>query len=140
MITGGEIMRTDEVKTLMIGKDIPWNDIKRKIFRVEAFLPVSTLGRNEIANMSLFSARAILKVYNREFKDKAEIIYMPVTHKKDFTHLWELYVDRHVSENEEVELQYLPQDKGLLRLFRNVLPRLLIKVRPKGSMELIAGV
>ena len=59
-----------------------------------------------------------------------------VSSEVDFRHLWDLYEQRRVADDEEILLTHVPVDnKGFGRLIRMLLPCLDIMVYPKGHLE-----
>jgi len=59
-----------------------------------------------------------------------------VSNEIDFRHLWELYEDRLVADDEEVLLVHVPADhEGIGRLVAKSLPCLDIMVYPKGHFK-----
>ena len=128
-------MYADKLEVLMIGRNIPWADIKGEFLRVELFLPLSTIEGKEIKSLSLFEARAYLKVHSPHLKYEGANVYLPVLHKLDFRHLWELYQVRSVLPEEEVLVIYKPSEEGFRKLFGKTFPHLFIEVRPRGSLE-----
>ncbi|MDO9333243.1 MAG: hypothetical protein Q7T57_01810 [Dehalococcoidales bacterium] len=123
-------------KGRFIGKDIPWAETDGQMFRVEYFLRFAFMERGKVKDISKFMPYAVLRVYCPEFFIPGEELYMPVVNKHDFAHLWELYIDRGVSSNEEVWVHYFPSDKAPFKFMPQTFAHLVIEVHPKGSFEI----
>lgn len=125
----------EEMQGLFIGKDIKWEEIEGHGFRVERFSPFAHIDNGKLKDVSKFMPYAYLFVDCPTFRRENTDILMPVLHRIDFSHFWELYKARGVTSDEEVNVSYVPQKKGLRKFLGKNLPNLLIEVRPKGSLE-----
>jgi hypothetical protein len=128
-------MKNEEMRGLFIGKDIKWKEIKGHGFRVESFIPLASIENGKVKDLSIFVPYAYLSVDCPAFRKENTNIWMPVLNKRDFNHFWELYMERGMTSDEEVNVSYAPQTEGLRKFFGKTLPHLLIEVRPKGSLD-----
>jgi hypothetical protein len=130
-------MKNEEMQGLFIGKDIKWEEIERHGFRVVRFLPFAYIENGKIKDFSKFMPYAYLSVDCPASREENTHIFMPVLHRIDFSHFWELYKERGVTSDEEVIVQYVPLKKRLGKLLgkMKLFPHLLIEVRPKGSLD-----
>ena len=127
-------MGNERTQSLLIGKDVPWKQFEWHFFRVEHFLPLSYIEQGKIKEAVKFMPYASLRVYDPDFRCEGKELLLPVLHRLDFQHLWEVYKERGVTPEEEVVVIYEPQS-GAKRLLGKTLPHLRIKVNPRGSME-----
>ena len=118
-----------------IGKDIPWKSVEGEGFRVESFVPLARLEQGKIKDLSKFMPYTLLSVDCPSVEHKSTEFTLPVLHKLDFQHLWELYQERGVEAEEEVVVSYSPQKRWWQKPFGKAFPYLLIEVYPKGSLE-----
>ena len=128
-------MKNEEIRGLFIGKGIKWEEIEGHGFRAVQFLPFAHIENGKIKDFSKFMPYAYLFVDCPAFRRKDNDMLMPVLHRIDFSHLWELYKERGVKSDEEVIVSYIPHKKGLRKFLGKTQPHLLIEVRPKGSLE-----
>ncbi len=128
-------MKNEEMRGLFIGKDIKWEEIEGHGFRVMQFLPLTHIENEKIKDASKFMPYAYLFVDCPTFKRENTDILMPVLHRIDFSHFWELYKERGVTSDEEVVVSYIPHKKGARKFLGKILPHLFIEVRPKGSLD-----
>jgi len=122
----------------MIGKDIPWGDTQGHVFRVKKFTSLASIEQDEIKEpkQSLHNTPyALFEVECPCFGYEDTAILLPVAHRLDFRHCWELFNERGIESEEEVLISYLPSEGKFYKLFGKSLPHLLIEVRPKGSLE-----
>ena len=129
-------MGNERTQSLFIGKDLPWKQFDWHFFRVEHFLPLSSVEQGRIKDISKFKPYAILRVYDPNFESEDEELSLPVLHKLDFIHLWEVYRQRGITQDEEVVVHYEPPS-GARMLFGNIFPQLRIEVKPQGSLDYI---
>ncbi len=62
-----------------------------------------------------------------------------VTHKLDFAHLWAAFRERGVSDDEEVVIFWTAKHYrfAFMKLFSRLLPKMVVTIRPKGSLEIL---
>ena len=125
---------------MLIGRDIPWEEIEDHDFQVKSFLPLTPTEQGKVKAHSTFMPYAMLTVYKLSGKFKNMDVLLPVLHKVDFSHLWELYQERGVKSKEEVIVYYAPQKSGWRKLFGKTFPHLRIEVRPKGSSKKVVKI
>jgi hypothetical protein len=127
-------MGNERTRSLLIGKDLPWKQFEWHFFRVEHFLPLCYIERGKIKGDLKFMPYASLRVYDPDFKGEGKELLLPVLHKLDFQHLWEVYKERGVTLEEEVIVIYEPPS-GVKMLLGKGWPQLRIKVNPAGILE-----
>jgi hypothetical protein len=128
-------VKKEELQGLFIGKDIKWEEIEGHGFRVVRFLPFAYIENGKIKDFSKFMPYAYLFVDCPAFRKENTDILMPVLHRIDFIHFWELYRELGVKSDEEAVVSYVPHEKGVRKFLGKALPHLRIEVRPKGSIE-----
>ncbi len=117
----------------VLGKEIPWKKVRGEALRVKSFSPIARIVDGDFSAPPVPLPYAMVTVECPGLPCDASIL---VSHKVDFCHLWELYEERKVQDDEEVLLFYDPVGKKRLgRLLRSVLPCLAIYVYPKGHLE-----
>ena len=114
-----------------LGKDVPWKQVEGQLLRVKSHLFVASMQDSKVKAPPV-GAYAALEVECAEPTGDALIM---VSHKLDFKHLWELYKERKVLDDEEVLVAYAPVGRGIGRAARMFLPCLDIMVYPKGWLE-----
>jgi hypothetical protein len=116
----------------VLGKTISWRQVEGHFLRVRwcnffASIEDGTIKADPIG------AYAALEVECPGLTVDAVIV---VSSKADFRHLWELYKERQVADDEEVLLTYAPADqKRFWEPVRMLLPCLDIMVYPKGHLK-----
>jgi hypothetical protein len=116
----------------VLGEAIPWKQVEGHFLRVRwcnffASIEDGTIKADPIG------AYAALEVECPSLTGDAVIV---VSSKADFRHLWELYKERQVADDEEVLLSYAPADqKRLWEPIRMLLPCIDIMVYPKGHLK-----
>jgi hypothetical protein len=116
----------------VLGEAIPWKQVEGHFLRVRwcsflASIEDSTIKADQIG------AYAALEVECPSLTGDAVIV---VSSKADFRHLWELYKERRVADDEEVLLVHVPVDeKRTGTLIATLLPCLDIMVYPKGHFR-----
>jgi hypothetical protein len=116
----------------VLGEAIPWKQVEGQFLRVRwcSFFASIQDGTIEPAPMGSYAALGV------ECPSLTGEAFIVVSSKVDFRHLWELYKQRQVADDEEVLLSYAPVDqKRLGRLIGMLLPCLDIMVYPKGHFE-----
>jgi hypothetical protein len=127
--------------SLVIGEDIPWESIENQFCRVSHFTPLATVQSGKVKNVPTVPLPYGLlqvdlpKVTSFDLPERA---ILPISHKLDFLNLWRAIRDRGVSAEEEVLVVYYPKrTSGLGRLLAGGLPKLIIQIYPKGTLEKI---
>lgn len=137
----GKVVKESSSNGLLIPRDISWKSIEGQGFRVETFLPLAYIEAGKIKEPVKFMPYATLFVESPYFDSLAMKIsgskMILVCHKLDFCHLWELYKEREVQDNEEVIVSYSPPEQRILRLFGGMMPHIRVQVMPKGTIETI---
>jgi hypothetical protein len=116
----------------VLGEAIPWKQVDGHFLRVRwcSFFASIEDGTIKADPMGAYAA---LEVECPSLTGDAVIV---VSSKADFRHLWELYKERQVADDEEVLLVYAPVDqKRVWELIRTLLPCLDIMVYPKGHLK-----
>lgn len=119
----------------LIGKDIAWGSIQDYALLVKHFTPLAEIKNGKIVNDVNSMPYALLEVECLELKSPSKDLQLPVMHKMDFTHLWEVYQGRGVADNEEVIIGYAKPENAWLRALGWTIPHLRITVSPKGNMK-----
>jgi hypothetical protein len=118
-----------------LGKEIPWERVKGHIFRVKSCHFFASI-ENGTVKAPPVGAYAVLVVECPKCPSLTGEALVMVSHKVDFKHLWELYKQRQVADDEEVMVGYGPVgERGLGKLFRTFLPFLTIWAVPKGHFD-----
>lgn len=116
----------------VLGEDIPWKQVEGHLLRVRwcSFFASIEDGTVKLDEPGAYAA---LVVESPSLTGEALIA---VSSKADFRHLWELYKERQVADDEEVLLSYAPADqKRFWEPIRMLLPCLDIMVYPKGHLK-----
>jgi len=121
---------------LVIGKDIAWKSIKRKLCRVIEFVPFSSLnGDPRSVSSGMPYAKLVLEC--EKPLGKATIW---ITNMKDFTHLWKAIKMRANGANEEVLVVYEPPRSLFWKVLAVFLPRLHVMIFEKGTFDKITDI
>ena len=116
----------------VLGEAIPWKQVEGHFLRVRWCSFFASIEDGAI-KADPTGAYAALEVESPSLIGDAVIV---VSSKADFRHLWELYKERQVADDEEVLLTCAPVDqKGSWGLIRMLLPCLHIMVYPKGHLK-----
>jgi hypothetical protein len=122
--------------TPLLGKQIAWDTVKGECFRVKGFTRFASIADRRVNQPLVPFLYALLTVECPKLRGEASIL---VSNRVDFKHLWELYEERRVGDDEEVLLFYNPlREKRLGKLgkrMKSFLPCLDILVYPKGHLE-----
>jgi hypothetical protein len=130
-----ELNNNDYGKYPIIGRDIPWEIIKREICRVKHFTALSIIESGKIKSDNLTRPYALLSIELPK-KENVELpteALMPVVNRDDFSRLWEVYNERKVRSEEEVIIFYEQFYKN--RIISRFMARLHIYIYPKGHFE-----
>jgi hypothetical protein len=122
-------------RELSLLTDREWSVIDGEACRVLEFIPWGCIREGKIiADKADPYASVIL-----ECKKLPETIKGYITHKIDFRHLWEVFKERTVKENEEVIIFWTKKHYKIkwLRYFRSF-PELRVDIYRKGHLEFLA--
>jgi hypothetical protein len=123
----------DNIDKPVLGRDIPWKQVKGEALRVTHFLPVGTIENGKIKIDSLTSPYATLSVESPKLKQESEIM---VVNRIDFSNLWKAYKERGIDPKEEVLVFCVPVFRHkLFKMFYAPMARLQIYIYPKGHFE-----
>lgn len=119
----------------LIGRDIPWEKIERRLCKVVEFLPVAKIESGNIIEVLKFSPYALVTV--EITSSKPETVIIPVLHKLDFQNLWKLFREMEITEHKEleVELEYIPVKAKPLNIVSQGFPSLVLRVLSVGSIR-----
>jgi hypothetical protein len=116
----------------VLGEAIPWKQVEGQFLRVRWCRLFASI-RGGMIKPAPMDAYAALGVECPSLIGEAFIV---VSNEVDFRHLWDLYEQRRVADDEEVLLSHVPvDDKGFGRLMVMALPCLDIMVYPKGHFK-----
>lgn len=116
----------------VLGRAIPWKQVEGHFLRVRWCRLFASI-QDGTVNPDPMGSHAALGVECPNISGEA---YIVVSNEVDFRHLWELYTQRSVADDEEVLLCHVPVDeKRLGKLIGALLPCLDIMVYPKGHLE-----
>ncbi len=117
----------------VLGKDIPWDTIKGELCRVIEFVPLGSVKDGKVWTPNVAMPYGSLTIECKELPNqKAKWL---ITHRIDFMHLWEVFKERKVKEDEEVLVGYYRYRTTLGKLFSSFFPKIYIMIYPKGSFE-----
>ena len=116
--------------------DSEWRAIEGLACRVTDFTPFSSVENGRVVAPNPTDPHASVTL---------ECVGMPmpvkglVTHRVDFTHLWEAFMERGVSDGEEVMVFWTRSHykHRYMRLLWRVLPKMWVRIHPKGYLEMI---
>jgi hypothetical protein len=116
----------------VLGETIPWKNVEGHFLRVRWCSFFASI-ENGTIKADPVGAYAALEVECPSLSNSALVI---VSAKADFRHLWELYRERQVADDEEVLLSYAPGDqKRFWEPIRMLMPCLDIMVYPRGHFK-----
>jgi hypothetical protein len=125
-------------ESLVIGKDIPWDAIINAFCRVKSFTSRAKVESGRIKDTTPGLYYAFLCIELPRIKDMPSEAFMPINHKLDFRNLWKIYKERGLSQDEEVLVVYSPTRQSKLgKILTGILPKLVIRIYPRGSLEKI---
>jgi hypothetical protein len=115
--------------SLTVGKDIPWYLVKNMPLLVYRFTTLAKMVQGRVVSRGAFNLDpfALIEV-NAPLR--SEQLTIPIEHSTDFQHLWEIFEERGVSEDEEVVMFYTPN-----KFMPNFKPRFQIIITSKGLAE-----
>jgi hypothetical protein len=127
---------TRALPPMELRKDSEWRAIEGLACRVTDFAPFSSVenGRVVAPNRTDPHASVMLECVGMPMPVKGF-----VTHRVDFIHLWAAFVERGVSDGEEVMVFWTRSHykHRYMRLLWRVLPKMWVRIYPKGSLEMI---
>lgn len=110
----------------LIGKQIPFFDIRNELLKVIEFIPFATLENDRLISVSNNLPYGFINVVNYKY---SQMMSLPITHKRDYYHLWEVFKKRQISDVEEVIVVWTKDyENGLLKIFSMFLPKLVVMV------------
>lgn len=117
-------------------KDEEWSLIDGEICRVIDFVPMGTVKDGKVIAMDMTIPYASIDI---ECKKIPEKITGFITHKLDFTNLWNAFRERGVKENEEVLVVWsLKHYKNkITKVLSRVMPKLWVMIYPKNAFKRI---
>lgn len=129
-------MSNSNKQTPLLGRDTKWDDVDGAILHVINFVPLAQIKKGKVYNDTKHLPLATLKVKSKELPTS---VLLPIAHKLDFQHLWQIFKERGVAKNEEVNVVWSTHDYKykLTRWLRFCMPRLIVRVNHKGAYDLI---
>jgi len=127
---------TRALPPMELRKDSEWRAIEGLACRVTEFAPFSSVEHGRVVAPNRTDPHASVML---------ECVGMPmpvrgfVTHRVDFIHLWAAFVERGVSDDEEVIVLWTRShyQHRYMRLLWRIFPRMWLRIYPKGSLEII---
>src|SRR4051812_42869961 len=115
--------------------DRDWRTIDGRVCHVKVFTPMATVENGDVRAPDKVTPYATI-----EFD--CEALYQDatgyITHKLDFRHLWNAFIERGVGDDEEVIVICVKsQLKRSARLVSKFMPSLCVWVCPRGAFELM---
>ena len=127
-----------ERQGLVIGIDVPWDAVRNAFCRVKSFTSVAKVESGKVKDAIPGLHYGSLNIELPRTKELPSEAVMPVTHKLDFRNLWEVFKERGLGQDEEVLVVYSPAGQSKLgRILSGGLPKLIIRIYPRGSLEKI---
>jgi hypothetical protein len=122
---------------LFLLKDAHWNVIAGRPCKVTGFTPAAKVEGGKVTAFDRSTPYALLGLEARELPPGTT---GAITHKLDFKHLWAAFVERGISDDEEVVIFWLKKEglKGWARLFAPFMPGLVVMVCKAGACELLS--
>ncbi len=127
-------MKVSEEVSLL--RDSEWSVIAEEPCRVIQFAPLSSIKEGKISGTKTLPYASVLL----ECKKVSGTIKGNITNKTDFIHLWKVFEERTVKENEEVIVVWTIEHYKYkwLKYFSVFLPKLRVLVCRKGHLEFVA--
>jgi len=117
-------------------KDSEWGVIDSELCRVIEFIPVASIQNGKVLAINKTEPYASVIL---ECKKIPNTVKGFICHKTDFKHLWAVYKERGVKQDEEVIIFYSRKNlKSYAKIFSAFMPRLWVMVCQKGAFELMA--
>jgi len=122
-------------KTSVLGKDIAWTTIDSEVCRVLEFNSHAEIENNQIKAIPNFPYASLVLESNK-FQGKATLF---VTHKLDFTNLWNAYKKRGINKDEEVLVLWSNKHykSWLTKMASSIMPKLWIMICKTNTFELM---
>jgi hypothetical protein len=126
-----------DIEELVILENRDWNLIKGKWLRVLEFNPLGKIENGQIIALDFFTPYASIRT---ESSKSPHIIHIYITHEIDFRHLWRVFKERPLGENEEV-LVFCPKKyaKKIPKFLSSGLPRMHVSIWSKGTFDLMTN-
>ena len=120
-------------KTLL--KDSDWSEIEGEVCRVIDFVPMGSVKDGNVKTLDTSTPYASVILECRKFPNK---ITGFITHKVDFLHLWAVFRERGIKENEEVLISWYRKGlKTFAKIFSPIMPKLVVMICRREAYELI---
>lgn len=125
---------TKEKAETTLFKDREWSLVDGEICRVLNFIPVAEIKNGKVSSLSSTTPYASIHF---ECRKLPQIATGYITHKTDFTHLWKVFKERTVRQDQEVLFFWSKKHyRSYAKLFSVFLPRMRVMVCRKGAYQL----
>lgn len=123
-------------RELSLLKDSEWSVIAEEPCRVIQFTPLSWIKEGKVCGTKTLPYASVIL----ECKKVSNTIKGYITNKTDFIHLWKVFKERTIKENEEVIVVWTIEHykHKWLKYFSVFLPKLWVLIFPKGHLEFMA--
>jgi hypothetical protein len=112
-----------------------WQAVEEEPCRVLEFTPLATVANGEVQALDRGVPYASVNLQCPKLP-AGTVGY--ISHKMDFYHLWAVFRDRGVRQDEEVLIFWSKRQlKGFAKLFSPIMPRLCVMVCPAGAYEVM---
>jgi hypothetical protein len=120
----------------VIGKDLPYSKIDQVILRVHNFRKLALYKNGRIEAISPQLPYGYLEVEVRDFDNVATL---PILNKNDYIHIWQVFEERGVKKNEEVNVIWTSKNYRniIFSLLSPFMPKLIIWICNKNAFELM---
>jgi hypothetical protein len=88
----------------LIGKDVSWKDMEWHSLEAVKFLPLSLIENGKVKKANNLLPYGTLRVIDHNQNDNE--LMLPILHRLDYQHLWELYKERGLASDEQVCVIY----------------------------------
>ena len=121
-------------KEIILLKDSEWVDIDSEACRVINFSPLATIENGKIKSPNLSQPYCALTLECDKLSSNATGY---ITHKIDFSNLWEVFKVRKLHEKEEVIIYWTQKNykKGWMKHLGATLPKLIVWVCRKNTYD-----
>ena len=112
-------------------KNPEWSALEDEVIIVKKFDALATVRNGRVSSTAINIPYAYVTINSPKLATET---VLPITHRLDFLHLWEVFRIRTVSDAEEVLVHWSRKyDKWVFNLFPYFLPRLHIMICPEGT-------
>jgi hypothetical protein len=123
------------VDTPMLIRDRHWAGIDSRACKITRFTPLAKVESGQVVSFDRTTPYAFVELEARELPPSTT---GAITHKLDFQHLWEAFVERGVDDDEEVVIFWRKEHlRWLARPFSMFMPGLVVWVCKAGAWELL---